>query len=144
VWGSTLCRRDGSEVLLRYVPTNPLPGVVYGDNGLPDPYATAIQRRRRELEQLEIDLRNSRRKGGRAPKHLPGLQAAVDRLVTKNPDATAQELWNLIPEGEGDPIGGFIVYRDGSRVVQVEDATGREKAVLFRSFCRYVTRARSK
>jgi hypothetical protein len=68
-----------------------------------------------------------------------------NRLVTEHPKATARELWNLVPEGEGDnPIGGFIVYRDGSKVVQVEDATGRDKAISDRSFCRYVKRARSK
>ncbi len=87
----------------------------------------------------------ARRRGGHAQKYLPGLQAAVDRLVTANPEATAHELWDLIPESEdAGPIDGFIVYRDGPKVFQVEDETGREKAISFRSFCRYVTRARSK
>jgi hypothetical protein len=89
----------------------------------------------------------ARRRGGHAPKYLPGLQAAVDRLAAEHPKAIARDLWNLIPEsGEtaSDPIGGFIVYRDGSNVVQVEDKTGRDKPIKFRSFCRYVTRARSK
>jgi hypothetical protein len=92
------------------------------------------------------EQQDARRRGGQASKHLRGLQEALNRLVTEHPKATACELWNLIPEGEGDnPIGGFIVYRDGSKVVQVEDATGRrDKAISFRSFCRYVKRARSK
>ncbi len=98
---------------------------------------------RRWREQQE-----ARRRGGHAPKYLPGLQAAVDRLVTANPKATVQELWNLIPESEPDdaPIGGFILYRDDSKIVQVvEDETGRrEKAIKFRTFGHYVTRARSK
>lgn len=61
--------RDGSEVLLstRYVPTNPLPDVVYGDNGLPDTWATAVQRERREMErehrEMESKLARIRRGG---------------------------------------------------------------------------------
>jgi hypothetical protein len=88
----------------------------------------------------------ARRRGGLAAKHLPGLQAAVDRLVTENPNATARKLWDLIPESDatGDPIGGFIVYRDGSKVIQVDDKTGQEKPIVFRSFGRYVNRARRK
>jgi hypothetical protein len=86
-----------------------------------------------------------RRRGGQARKLLPGLQAAVNRLVTANPKATAHELWDLIPESEdARPIDGFTVYRDGPKVVQVKEATGREKAIKFRSFGRYFTRARSK
>jgi hypothetical protein len=95
--------------------------------------------------QLWREQQEARRRGGRAPKHLFGLQAVVDRLVIDNPKATAQELWNRIPESEdGDLNGGFTVYRDGSKVIQVDDETGRDKAISFRSFCRYVTRARSK
>jgi hypothetical protein len=139
---------DGSKTLISitYRPTNPLPGVVYGTKGQPLPWTTATQREQRKLEQLERTLQSSRRKGGSAPKHLPGLQAEVDRLAIEHPQATARELWNLIPESEDDsgPIGGFSVYRDGSKVVQVEHATGREKGIFFRSFGRYVTRARSK
>src|SRR5215213_7824928 len=52
--------RDGSEVLLstRYVPTNPLPDVVYGDNGLPDSWETALQRKRREKEREHREMEN--------------------------------------------------------------------------------------
>jgi hypothetical protein len=92
----------------------------------------------------------ARRRGGQALKHLSGLQAEIDRLVTANPDATVRKLWELIPEGrdagDADTISGFSFYRDGSKIVQaVEDETGRrEKAISFRSFGRYVTRARNK
>ena len=91
----------------------------------------------------------ARRRGGQALKHLPGLQAVVDRLVTDNPAATAHEIWNLIPEAsdaedaeDADSISGFKVYRDGSRVVQRDGKTGREKDLSERSFHRYFTRAR--
>ena len=39
-------------------------------------------------------------------------------------------------------MDGFIVYRDGDKVVQVDDSTFKDKAVRLRSFSRYVTRAR--
>jgi hypothetical protein len=92
------------------------------------------------------EQQEARRRGGLAAKHLPGLQAEVNRLAAENPNATARELWNLLPEGGDDdePIDGFIVYRDGPKVVQVEHKTAGVKAISFRSFCRYVTRARSK
>jgi hypothetical protein len=87
------------------------------------------------------EQQEARRRGGRAPKHLSGLQAVVDRLVIDNPKATARELWDKIPESED---ADTVIYRDGSKVVQMDDTTGREKAITFRSFYRYVTRARSK
>lgn len=60
-------QRDGTEVPLRYVPTNPLPDVIYGDDGLPDPWATARQRERREKEREQRELENKHariRRGG--------------------------------------------------------------------------------
>jgi hypothetical protein len=61
--------RDGSKVLLstQYVPTNPLPDVVYGDNGLPDFWATVLRRKRREKERKhrEMESKHARiRRGG--------------------------------------------------------------------------------
>jgi len=96
-------------------------------------------------QEWRVKQQEYRRRGGQARKYLLGLQVAVDRLVTANPKATVQELWDLIPESEdARPIDGFTVYRDGPKVVQVKEATGRDKAISFRSFGRYVRRARSK
>lgn len=91
------------------------------------------------------ERQEARSRGGRAQKYLFGVQAVVDRLAAEHPKAAARELWNLIPESkDAHVIDGFMVYRDGSTVVQVDDKTGREKEVAYRSFPRYVKRARSK
>jgi hypothetical protein len=118
-----------------------IPAGQYCIPGPPSEVNAALEEQKRKVAAI----RAGRSKGGRAPKHLPGLQATVDRLAAEHPDATAQELWDLIPAADDDdPVDGFIVYRDGSKVVQVNDTTGGEKAISFRSFCRYVSRARSK
>src|ERR1700688_4543587 len=60
--------RDGSEKLLstRVHPAKPRPGVVYGENGLPDSYATAIQKRRWESEQKAQEEQSRGRRNARA------------------------------------------------------------------------------
>lgn len=60
---------DGSEVALppRYVQDNPRPGVIYGDDGLPDTWATARQRKQQEKERklarYEAGAERGRRSG---------------------------------------------------------------------------------
>jgi hypothetical protein len=128
-----------------FPPSGFMPAGQYCIPGPPPEVAAALEELEAAANKMAA-IRNGRSKGGRVPKHLPGLQAAVDRLATAHPEATAHDLWNLIPENDGDdePIGGFIIYRDGSKAVQLEDSTGREKAISERSFQRYVTRARRK
>src|SRR5918999_290140 len=60
--------RDGLEKVLstRYVSINPLPGVVYDDNGLPDPWATALQRERWEMERKAREQRSRGQRNARA------------------------------------------------------------------------------
>ncbi len=120
-----------------------IPAGQYCIPGPPPEVKAALEEQEAAVRSLAA-IRAGRSKGGHAPKHLPGLQAAVDRLVAEHPKATAQELWDLIPAENDDSVDGFIVYRDGPSVVQVEDATGGEKAISFHSFRRYVSRARSK
>lgn len=65
---------DGSEVVLstRYVPANPRPDVSYGDDGLPDTWATALQRKRQEKERKlrELESKHDRiRRGGSLGGH---------------------------------------------------------------------------
>ncbi|HEX4961995.1 MAG TPA: hypothetical protein VF173_14230 [Thermoanaerobaculia bacterium] len=58
--------RDGSEnVSTRYVPINPLPGVIYGDDGLPDTWATARQRERLEMKRKLDRIHGGASRGGR-------------------------------------------------------------------------------
>jgi hypothetical protein len=92
------------------------------------------------LHQHDHAQKEARRKGGRAPKHLAGVQAVVDELVSAHPGATVEDLWSMIPEA--DPDRDRLVYRDDKRVVEVDDVTGRDGDIGRRAFERYVARAR--
>lgn len=81
-------RCDGTKELLstRYVPANPLPGVVYGDNGLPNPWSTALQREQRELERKQREtedqlarIRSGASLGGRRGRETKRDNAARSR-----------------------------------------------------------------
>jgi hypothetical protein len=54
--------RDGTTTLLstKVYPANPLPDVVYDDNGLPLPYDTARQRKRAEMERTRAEMERTR------------------------------------------------------------------------------------
>ena len=61
---------DGSKELLSSVvhPKDRIPGVVYDDSGLPDVFATAIQRRRQELERKAEGEKSRARQAARKRK----------------------------------------------------------------------------
>jgi hypothetical protein len=118
-------RRDGTEVLLRYVPTNPRPGVIYGDNGLPDPWATALQRERREMESKLARIHSGGSRGGRrgrqtkrdkAARADEALLSAVRAYRAKHPD-------------RGRPaIAAALVDKHG-RLIDHADPTDRKRAI---------------
>ena len=90
-----------------------------------------------QVEKAVLD--GARSRGGRAPKRLAIVQDVVDQLVANHPDATAREVWDLIPESDDldNPV-----YRDGEKVVQLDDRTGLERTIVFATFRSYVTRGR--
>ena len=82
---------DGSKTLLstEYYPTNPLPGVVYGNNGLPKPWTTAIQREQRKLERKAQEQRsrgqgNARAKARRTEARDKAIAAYAIRLASSS------------------------------------------------------------
>ena len=88
---------DGSEVVLstRYVPANPRPDVIYGDDGLPDTWATALQRKRQEKERklarMEASAEHGRRSGLKtkradAARENEELLSAVREYRAKHPN----------------------------------------------------------
>src|SRR5262249_1699312 len=87
-------------------------------------------------------------KGGAALKKKPGIWEAVQKLVAQDPKITAEQAWNRFPEstltGRDDEMEGFLVYRDGDKLVQLDCRTGHETDVARRSFTRYVTAAKRK
>ena len=69
-------------------------------------------------------INDGRRRGGRASRRLVAVQNLVDQLVAEYADRTATQIWELIPESR-DPDAP--VYRDGKKLVAVDDRTGGER-----------------
>ncbi len=103
---------------------------------------------RRRLEQRELEFPS---KGGRAPKRLPGIWQRVCDLVKASPTLTVAEAWKSIPELKQPKdrpmaihVNGhtFEIYRDGNKLVEVEDRTGRERSITYDTFRGYLKAAR--
>ena len=117
-------RLDGSRVLLRYVPTNPLPGVVYGDNGLPQPWTTATQRERREMEDQLTRIRRGASLGGRR-----GRETKRDKAARSNEAllADVRKYRAEHPSHGGPAIAKALVDKHGRK--DHADPRGRERAI---------------
>jgi hypothetical protein len=118
-------RRDGTEYLLRYVPTNPLLGVIYGDDGLPDTWATARQRRRqkeeRKLARIEAGAERGRRKGLET-KRADAAHAGEELL----PDVRAHRAKH---PNHGRPAIAEALLAKHGREFNPADPAGRKKAI---------------
>jgi hypothetical protein len=84
-------------------------------------------------------------KGGRASKKKAGIWAAVKYLVKENPNITAKQAWSRFPVGSHSirTTYGFELYRDGNKLVQLDDRTGHDVAITFSTFQRYISQAKS-
>jgi hypothetical protein len=125
---------DGTHELVtdRLIPENPLPDVVYGDNGRPSGIATAIQREQREMERkrrkMESKLaavhRGAKRGGERgrdtrrdaAARDRKTLLAAVTRYREQHPD-------------QGRPAVAAALLAKHGRTVDHADPADRERAL---------------
>jgi hypothetical protein len=118
-------RRDGTEYLLRYVPTNPLPGVIYGDDGLPDTWATARQRKRqkeeRTLARIEAGAERGRRKS-QETKRADAAHAGEELL------SAVRAYRAKHPNHGGPAIAAALVDQHG-KILDHADPRGREKAI---------------
>jgi hypothetical protein len=66
-------------------------------------------------------------KGGRTPKRKPGIWQRVLDIVVADPQITAGKVWESFPEHRpGDDES--LIYRDGAKLVEVDDRTGRGRA----------------
>jgi hypothetical protein len=119
--------RDGSEVALppRYVQDNPQPGVIYGDDGLPDTWATARQRKRQETERKLARIEAGAERGRR------------ESLETKRADA-AHAGEELLPDvrahrakhpNHGRPAIAEALLAKHGREFNPADPAGRKKAI---------------
>ncbi len=90
---------------------------------------------------FRVTQRAVQRKGGTADKHSPGIWQRVLDLVRGNPKITVGEAWRSFPEhrpGDTDTL----IYRDGNRLVEVDDRTGRERPITYDTFRGYLKAAR--
>jgi hypothetical protein len=125
---------DGSETLLstRYVPTNPLPDVVYGDNGLPDSWATALQRKQREKEKehREMESKLARIRGGGSLGGQRASETKRDEAARDNAAllADVRAYRAKHPSHGGPAIAEALVAKHG-RIRDHADPRSREKAI---------------
>lgn len=126
--------RDGSEVLrsTRYVPINPRPGVVYGDNGLPDSWATARQRKRREEEKehREMESKHARIRRGGSLGGRRGRETKRDNTARADKALLADvRRYRATHPGTGRPaIAAALVDKHG-RKIDHADSADRKRAI---------------
>jgi hypothetical protein len=127
-------KRDGSEEVLstRYVPTNPLPGVVYDDNGLPAPWATALQneRREKEREQSELERKHARIRRGGSLGGRRGRETKRDEVARADEELRADVgAYRRDHPSRGRPaIAAALVDKHG-REIDHADPTSRKRAI---------------
>ena len=117
--------RDGTEMLLRYGPTNPRQGVIYGDDGLPDTWATARQLKRQEKERKlarsEAAAALGRRRGretrrDKTARAEEALLSAVRTYRAKHPD-------------HGRPAIAAALLAEYGRKIDIADPADPKKAI---------------
>lgn len=112
------------------------------------------ERREREVRGPSIRLRDARdqlhalraaagRKGGSHPKRKLWAVALADSLCHTS---TNDDAWCAIPEaqeaGDEPNIERWIVYRDGDKLIAVDDATGREESIAKSTFLKHYLKRR--
>jgi len=105
----------------------------------------ALPRRVRSLILQRLKERNSERarRGGQAPKRLPGVWGRVCELIRKNPRITVAAVWKLFPDvNQARSESEILIYRDGNKLVELDDRTGRERPITYDTFRGYLRDAR--
>lgn len=88
----------------------------------------------------------SSRKSTRKPE--PGIAAVMRDLIADHPDLSFAKAWRQIPGSKsplyvGDDNGqSFEVYRDGEKIIQVNDRTARTRTLAKKSAEKYFYEAR--
>ena len=119
--------RDGTRTLIssRFVPSNRLRGVVYGDDGLPRPYDTALQRKQIEKDSELAAIHRGASRGGKrgrdtrrdeAARRNEALLAAVRAYREEHPD-------------HGRPAIATALLPEHGRTVDHADPQDRARAI---------------
>jgi len=88
-------------------------------------------------------LQQARQRGGRAPKRLPGINKRVLELVRANPQISVAEVWKSFPEPRAGDTE-TLIYRDGGKVVEVDNRTSRERSITYNTFRGYLKVAKNR
>ena len=86
-------------------------------------------------------------KGGASPKKKKGILSALEAFLSGKPDLTCKKAWDRFPDSWTPlpittPDGeSFDLYRAGEHLTQVDDKTGKEASIKFRTFKRYFAEA---
>ena len=107
-----------------------------------------------------IKAKAEKSNAGRSPKRRKGIAAAIFARLSGNPRMTNREVWESFPESidvaeehfHADDGTEYLVYRDTplgsfsprSKLVQVNNRTGKESAITYRRFEAHLTEARNK
>lgn len=132
---------DGTKQLIstRLYPADPLPGVVYGDNGLPDTWATALQREQKALQLKQMALQRERRgmerklariQGGASLGRRQGLKKRRDDAARADKALLlAVRAYRAKHPSHGVPaIAAALVDKHG-KIRDQADPRGRDKAI---------------
>ena len=92
--------------------------------------------------------RESRSHGGRSK--LEGIQQAIEIMIKMHPSISNADAWAWFPEAHNPreietDNADYKIYRDGERLLQVDNFTGAEESISRRAFeDGYLTPARKK
>ncbi len=116
---------------------DPVAAIAYGD-----PIAVIEVLVNDRAERMKT-TRNAQCRGGAAPKRLlPGVWKRLREYVETHPRASVREAWESFPPADHRVEVEGLIYRDGDKLVEVDDNTGRDHAISRRSFERYLTLAK--
>ena len=87
------------------------------------------------------------KKGGSKSKRKEWAEAAANKLNDEYPNAAKEEGWGRIPPSNASweietVLADYKVYRDGEKLVAVDEATGKESAITKATFFKEYYRIR--
>ncbi|MCG5513641.1 hypothetical protein [Ectothiorhodospira shaposhnikovii] len=110
---------------------------------------TTARQLERRLEQFRGDRLGQARRGsaskGKRKASKPWAELARE-LLEAHPGVPVREHWDTFPDAEeagDDPtFGPWIIYRDGTELVAVDDRNGKQCSLSFSGFEKAIARAR--
>lgn len=98
-----------------------------------------------QSELIERQQRSS--KGGRHKKERTAILCFIDLILEKASGIETHQAWKSLPDSINSfpvptPDGDFDVYRDGDKLIQYNQETGKELSMGYRTFKDHMAAAR--